>query len=56
MFLNGFTSFGVLPFLPLSITIFINPSANVFVFEDFNVHQKDCLTYFGGTDRAGELL
>ena len=33
----------------------INPSANFFVFEDFNVHHKDCLTYSGGTDRLGEL-
>ena len=27
----------------------INPSANVFVFGDFNVHHKDLLTYSGGT-------
>ena len=33
----------------------INPSANVFVFEDFNVHHKDWLTYCGGTDQPGEL-
>ena len=33
----------------------INPSANVFVFEDFNVHHKDWLTYSGGTDIPGEL-
>ena len=33
----------------------INPSANVFVFGDFNVHHKDWLTYPGGTDRLGEL-
>ena len=33
----------------------INPSANVFVFGDFNVHCKDWLTYSGGTDRSGEL-
>ena len=33
----------------------INPSANVFLFGDFDVHQKDRLTYFGGTDRSGEL-
>ena len=33
----------------------INPSANVFVFGGFNVHHKDWLTYFGGTDRPGEL-
>ena len=32
-----------------------NPSANAFVFGDFNVHHKDCLTYSGGTDRPGEL-
>ena len=28
----------------------ISPSANVFVFGDFNVHHKDWLSYFGGTD------
>ena len=33
----------------------INPSANVFVFGDFNVHHKDWLTYSGGIDRQGEL-
>ena len=33
----------------------INPSANVFVFADFNVHHKDWLTYSGGTDRSGGL-
>ena len=33
----------------------INPSANVFVFEDFNVHCKDWLTNSGGTDRPSEL-
>ena len=33
----------------------IDPSANVFVFGDFNVHHKDWLTYSGGTDRPGEL-
>ena len=32
-----------------------NPSANVFVFGDFNVHHKDWLTYSSGTDRPGEL-
>ena len=34
----------------------INPSANVFVFGDFNIHHKDWLTYSGGTDWPGELL
>ena len=33
----------------------INPSANAFVFGDFNVHYKDWLTYSSGTDRPGEL-
>ena len=33
----------------------INPSANVFVFGDFNVHQKDRLAYSSGTDQLGEL-
>ena len=33
----------------------INPSANIFVFEDFNVHHKDWLTYSVRTDRPGEL-
>ena len=33
----------------------INPSANVLVFGDFNVHHKDWLTYSGGTERPGEL-
>ena len=33
----------------------INPSANAFVFGDFNTHQKDQLTYSGGIDQSGEL-
>ena len=33
----------------------INPSANVFVFGDFNICHKDRLTYSGETDRPGEL-
>ena len=33
----------------------INPSANMFFFRDFNIHHKDWLTYFGGTDGSGEL-
>ena len=28
----------------------INPSANMFVFGDFNIHHKDWPTYFGGTN------
>ena len=27
----------------------------MFLFEDFNVHHKDWLTYSGGPDRPGEL-
>ena len=33
----------------------INPSANFFVFGDFNVHLKDWLTCSGGTARPGKL-
>ena len=33
----------------------INPSTNVFVFGDFNVHHKDWLTYSGEIDGPGEL-
>ena len=32
----------------------INPSANVFVFRDFNVRHKDWLTYSGGTDQPDQ--
>ena len=32
----------------------IKSSAIVFVFGDFNIHQKDWLTYFDGTGRPGE--
>ena len=35
--------------------LLINPSANVFVFGDFNVHHNGWLTYSSGTDRPGEL-
>ena len=33
----------------------INPSANVFVFGNFNAHHKDWLTYSLGTDRSSDL-
>ena len=33
----------------------INPSANIFVFGDFNVHHKEWLTYSGGTDKPGDF-
>ena len=34
----------------------INPSANVFVFGDFNYHPKNWATCSSGTDRSGELF
>ena len=33
----------------------VNPSGNVFAFQDFNVHHKNWPSYSGGTDRLGEL-
>ena len=33
--------------------LLINPSTNVSVFRDFNIHHKDWLTYSGGTDIFG---
>ena len=35
--------------------LLINPSVNRFLFEYFNIHHKDWLTYSGGTNRPGEL-
>ena len=35
--------------------LLIISSTNVIVFGDFNVYHKDWLTFFGGTDRPGEL-
>ena len=44
-------------FDPISINIkevrSIKPSANVFVFGDFNAHSKYRVTCCGGTDRTG---
>ena len=39
----------------INVIPMINPSANVFVSGDFNIHHKDWLTYSGGADRLGEL-
>ena len=41
-------------------TVFDSISSNIdevlsIVFDDFNVHHKDWLAYFGGTDKPGEL-
>ena len=33
----------------------ISPSANIFVFGDFNAHHRDWIAYSGGADRPGEL-
>ena len=65
MFLTGFTSHSVL-FSPLcrvfdSISssidkiVLINPSSNLFVIGDLNIHHMDWLTFSVGTDRPGEL-
>ena len=35
--------------------LLINLTSKVFFFGDFNTHQKDWLTYSGGTDRQCEL-
>ena len=34
----------------------INPSANTYVFGDFDVNHKDWLTYSNGTDRPGVIV
>ena len=39
----------------INVVLLINPSADVFVFGDFNVHHKDWGIYSGGTDRPGEF-
>ena len=33
----------------------INPSANMFVLGDFNIHHKDWLIYFGGANRSANF-
>ena len=40
---------------PVDEVLSINPSANGFIFGDFNIHHKDWLTYSGGTDGSGKL-
>ena len=51
VFMNGFLFY----FSNIDEVLSISPSANVFVFGDFNMHHKDWLTYSSGTDRSGEL-
>ena len=36
--------------------LLINPSANVFVYVDFNLHHKDWVTYSGETERPGAVF
>ena len=62
MFSTGFTSLSLLYFSsidPLLSNIdevhSINPSANAFVFGDFDIYLRDWLTYSSGTDQLGEL-
>ena len=40
---------------PVDEVLSTNPSANGFIFGDFNIHHKDWLTYSGGTDGSGKL-
>ena len=40
---------------PVDEVLSISPSANGFIFGDFNIHHKDWLTYSGGTDGSGKL-
>ena len=39
----------------IDVVLSITPSANAFVFGDFNTHRKSWFTYSGITDRPGEL-
>ena len=48
--MHGFDSISCNKYEVLSIS----PSADVFVFADFNAHHKNWLTYCDGTDRPGE--
>ena len=41
---------------PVDDVLSINPSANVFVFGDFNIHHEEWPTYSGGTDGSGKLF
>ena len=41
--------------LNINEVLSINPSVNVLVSGDFNIHHKDWLTYSGGTEKSGEL-
>lgn len=50
-----FAQFLVISHLAVTEEVFsINPSGNVFIFEDFNVYHKDWLDFFCRTDRPVE--
>ena len=51
VFMHGFYSISS----NIDEVLSINPSANVFVFGETNIHYKDWPTYSGGTDRPGQL-
>ena len=62
LFSTGFTSLSLLYFSSIGALLSnidevhsINPSANVFVFGDFDIYLRDWLTYSSGTDQPGEL-
>ena len=40
---------------PVDEVLSINPSANGFIFGDFNIHHKDWITYSGRTDGSSKL-
>ena len=60
LFILSITFFVVMPVFDsissnIAVVLSINPSANVFVFGDFNACHKDWLTFSGRIDRPGKL-
>ena len=51
---NPLTNYGDAISSNIDQVLSINPSADAFVLGEFNIHHKDWLTYYGGTDRPGE--
>ena len=54
-FLCWVPSLSLCKFLMLFLGLSINSYDNVFVFEDFDIHHKNKLTYWRWIDRPGEL-
>ena len=54
-FLYWVPSLSLCKFLMLFLGLSINSYDNVFVFEDFDIHHKNKLTYWHWIDRPGEL-